>query len=126
MTRRRGGVAIEFAVVLPVLLVIIAGVLEWGQIVVREVAVTQIARDAALAGARTELTEDPAAVAIARATAALTEAGFTGGGAEVATVDIDGDAGLAVTVHAPYRRTIPLVPAPTTLTCTVTARLEDQ
>lgn len=112
--------------VLPVLLVIIAGVLEWGQIVVKEVAITQIARDAALAGARTEKTEDPSAVAISRAQAALTTAGFTGGAAEANDTSVGTDEALAVTVSAPYARTIPLVPVPAVITATVTARLEDQ
>lgn len=126
VTRRRGGVAIELAVVLPVLLVIVAGVLEWGQIVVAEVAITQVARDAALAGARTEKAENPDAIALARAQAALTQAGFVGGTVHVAEVAVGADEGLAVTVSAPYHRTIPLVPTPATLTATVTARLEDQ
>jgi Flp pilus assembly protein TadG len=128
VTRRRGGVAVEFGIVLPVLLLFVAGVLEWGRVVVAEVAVTGIARDAALTGARAESEDDPAAVARARAEGALAEARYDLHGASVTVdeVDVGGERGLQVRVSAPYTRKVPIVPTPGAVTGEVTARLEDQ
>lgn len=115
----------EFAVLLPVLLLLVAGVLEWGRIVVHDVALVQVARDAALTGARTEAEDDPAGVARSRANAALEELGLSGS-VEVDSVSLDSGEALQVQVRVAWPGRIPIVPTPEWLTATVTARLEDQ
>ena len=42
--RTRGSVAIEFALVAPVLLVLVAGVLDWGVALERQISLVDIAR----------------------------------------------------------------------------------
>lgn len=118
----------ELSLVLPVLLILTAGVLEWGRIVAAEVGMTQVARDAALAGARTGRADDPAGVARTRAEAAATAAGLDRRGLEVVVGEttVDGAEALVVTVRAPYVASVPLVPVPATISATLTARLEDQ
>ena len=126
--RRRGSVALEFAVTLPVLLLILVGVIEWGWYLSRDVACLQTARDGALAGSLTRQEDDPAATARARAYLALDAAGFPGGTAQVTATELDSGEGLAIRVrvsvaHAPF---VPLVPTPDTLRAEVTMRLVDQ
>lgn len=128
VTHRRGSVAVELALTAPILAILLAGVLEWGDVLVGEVALVQIARDAALTGARAARADDPEGVADARAEAALRAAGYrfdpgavTIGRTSLATGDV-----LDVTIVVPHAARVPFVPTPRTLRATTSARLEDQ
>jgi Flp pilus assembly protein TadG len=128
VTRRRGSVAVELGLTAPILAVILAGVLEWGDVLVGEVSLVQIARDAALAGARTAQADDPEGVARDRAEAAIAAAGYrfapatiTIGRTRLATGEV-----LDVAVQVPHTARVPFVPTPRTLRATTSARLEDQ
>lgn len=118
----------ESALVIPVLLVLLVGVLEYGRLLVSEVAVVQIARDAALAGARTAEADDPDAVSTARAGTGLTAAGLEAGASSVVVSRVTLPCGEAIQVHVsvPFDAIVPLVPVPGNLAASTTARLEDQ
>ena len=76
--RRAGGAAVEFAITLPVLMVLLAGVIEWGCFLQRQVSVVQAARDGALAASLTPRSGDAAATAEERARSSLELAGVDG------------------------------------------------
>ena len=123
---RRGSVAVELALLLPVLLVLLVGALEWGRVLEAQVAIVQVARDGALAGARAGADGDPAGVAEARARAGLAALGRDAGAAEVVVAAMPlsvGDA-IQVTITTPYAGGSTLVPVPAQLSAAVTARLE--
>lgn len=125
---RRGSVAVELALLVPVLLVLLVGSLEWGRVLEAQVALTQVARDAALAGARAGVDGDPAGVAEARARAALAALGRDGAGADVLVEAVPLSVGDAVRVRVttPYAGGSTLVPVPAQLSAAVTARVEGQ
>lgn len=118
----------ESALVIPVLLVLLVGVLEYGRLLVAEVAVVQIARDAALAGARTAEDEEPDGVATARAGTGLTVAGLDAGVSRVVVSRVTLPCGEAIQVYVsvPFDAIVPLVPVPGNVAASTTARLEDQ
>lgn len=127
MSRRAGNAATELAFALPVLLLLGAGVAEWGWWFRWEVTVAQIARDAALTASITAARDDPAGAAEARARAALLAAGLPTGNAIVLAETTPTTAGPAmrVLVSAPYRGLVPLIPSPARLSADATFRLQD-
>ena len=127
VSRRRGAVAVEFALVLPILLALLIGVLEWGRVLEREVALVQVVRDGALAAARSAHTLDHAGVARARITGGLPDAGFAAADADISVtpVVLACGAALEVRVSLPFAPMVPLVPVPASLSSVTTVRLED-
>lgn len=125
MRRRRGAVAVEFAFSLPVMFALIAGVIEWGWYLHREVAVTQAVRDGALAGCVHVVPADAEGIATARAEAALNLAGLDGDAATI-TADIsatvDGDM-ITVTAELPYTGILNFLPTPATMRASSTFRM---
>lgn len=115
--RRRGSAAVEFALVLPALALLLAGALEWGWYLRHEVVVIHLARDAAAAGALTKRTDGPADVAEVRAWDALTELHLDPQGAQVNGTLTDTALGPLITleVNVPYQPLLSLVPSPATL-----------
>lgn len=125
MRPRRGSVAVEFAVSLPVIFVLLVGVIEWGWYLHREVGVIQAVRDGALAGSVHVDPEAAEGVAVDRADAALAAAGFDPGAANtVATISstAEGDV-ILVTTSLPYTSMLKLLPTPATLAAESTFRL---
>ncbi len=125
---KRGGAATELALVLPVLLALLGGVVEWGWFVVQSVAVTGAARDGALAGTLVEADAGPDTVAEARARESLTGSGLDGAGATVAATLGSTSEGTVVQVdcevaHDPL---FPLLPMPATHRSRASFRLVDQ
>lgn len=88
----RGAAAVEFAIILPLLLILVAGIVDFGRLLYAEVMVTNAARE----GARMLAMGYPASDADARAAAASPNMGVVGG------------------LGAPSRITCPANPAPTT------------
>lgn len=123
---RRGHAALEFALVLPVLLLLVVAVLDWGGVLAQQTALVQIARDAASMGSRVRPVNGPIAAAQARCLDALTYAGFDAGTATVTVQLRQPSAGqsIEVAVRVPYRALSGLLPVPTTLSATVTMRME--
>lgn len=125
MRRRRGAVAVEFAFSLPVMFTLIAGVIEWGWYLHREVAVTQAVRDGALAGCVHVVPADAEGVASARTETSLDVAGLDGDAATItATISAtaDGDM-ISVTAEMPYTGILNLLPTPATMRATATFRM---
>lgn len=127
-TNRRANTAIEVALTLPLFLVLLAGVLEWGLVLPRQSVVEHCARDAARAGALTESSDDPAGAAAARARQRLAEAGFDVDAATVTAVVMSSAVGdlVSVEISLPYPPLLGLVPTGATLEGTGRMRLEDQ
>lgn len=126
MKRARGGaVAVEFAITLPVLMVLLVGVIEWGWHLHRRVAVVQAVRDGALAGCVVQDPTEAESIAVERTEAALDAAGFTSADATVeanSSVEATGDV-ITVSASVPYTSIFKLVPVSDTLVAESTFRL---
>lgn len=97
-----GSVAIEFALVLPVLLMLVAGTLDWGIALSHQVSLIDVTRDAAFAGARATSAEGPETVARARALSGLDTAGLDASAATVTTSRVTLSSGSALRVHITF------------------------
>ncbi len=136
MKRRnqRGSNAVEFALTLPVLVVMLSGLIDYGWYFSQHQAVLSAVREATRAGTLAGEDEDAAAIAIARAQEALTQAGLNGG---AATVDVD-FLGAAPNLLIEVDVSVPFSPLmgtlallgdhtyPPTLNGRLVARIEDQ
>lgn len=76
--QRRGSDAIEFALVLPVILLILSGLIDYGVFLQERSAMVSAVRSGARVGAMTDFTNGPEAEAIAVATNAFTQSGTRG------------------------------------------------
>ncbi len=111
---RRGGGALEAALVLPVLLVVLVGLIEAAWIFHGQQAMTRAVRWGCRDGAVAESPEDPAEVAVAAIEAHLGDAGFScpAGGceAEVSQQWSVGERYLACTLTAPHAPLSGMIP----------------
>lgn len=128
--RRRASVSLEFALVAPILVVLLVGVVEWGVVFAQEVALIQVVREAAHTGARVRRSADPAPneVARARVMAALPGAGFQPGDATVLSQVESTASGftLRLRVSVDRQALFSLVPSTDTLSAETVMRMEDQ
>lgn len=89
--RDRGAAAVEFALVLPVLLLLVLGSIDWGYFFYVQQVVTNAAREGARVGSLTPFDSGDAGVSQSEADAAartyMTNAGLTGGVGVVAVAD---------------------------------------
>lgn len=125
---RRGSNAVEFALILPILITLFAGIVEWGWTLNQQMMVVQAAREGARVGASTPRDEDPEGAASARVVESLNDMGLNGGAASV-TATITGaypDELIQVTLALPHQPIIGLVPIPVDLKAALTMRLEEQ
>jgi Flp pilus assembly protein TadG len=124
---RRGSNAIEFAMLLPVLMAIVSAIVDYGWYYSEELAVIASAREGARAGAVTPM-PDACAAAITRARAALIDAGLDGDRAllRATTRGAAPDQVLTVTAEVPFVKLLGLVPTPGRLRAATTMRVEDQ
>ncbi len=124
---RRGSISVEFAVTLPIVLLLLIGVLEWGRMLAREVAVVTVARDAAHAGALTRKADDPTLVARLQAEDGLRAAGFDPALATVAARSFPNPAGtmLELRVTVPFTALFGLIPVSPQLHAVTTIRMEE-
>ena len=102
--RRRGGAAIEFALVLPVLLTLLFGILEYGWLFLQQANVLSAVREGVRLGVTYDTADDPEGIAEARVAEILSGYGFN-----TATASIDAsitgsspDAVLTVSAELPY------------------------
>ncbi len=127
--RRRGNVAIEFALVLPLLVALGVGIIDYGWYLSRASRVVVAVRDAARLGI-TYAEDDgstPDVVAVQRAREALQEAGIAcGDDCEVVAVlgAVGGVPSLTVSVSAPFVPIAGLVPTPADMSVELTMALE--
>ena len=125
---RRGSNAVEFALILPILITLLAGIVEWGWTLNQQMMVVQAAREGARAGVSTPRDDDPETAAQARVIQSLNDMGLNGSAATV-TVSIVGaypDELLQVNLALPHQPIIGLVPIPVDLKAALTMRLEEQ
>lgn len=125
---RRGSNAVEFALILPILITLLAGIVEWGWTLNQQMMVVQAAREGARAGVSTPRDDDPETAAQARVVQSLNDMGLNGSAATV-TVSIVGaypDELLQVNLALPHEPIIGLVPIPVDLKAALTMRLEEQ
>ena len=128
MRRRTGSAAVEFAFAAPVMMLLLAGVVEWGYYIQREQLVVQAVRDGALAGSAVLDHDDAETVAQQRTTDGLELAGFADADFDVNVTTSTDDAGDVVTVSADvtYGPVLNMLPTPDTLHAESTFRLVDQ
>ena len=122
---RRGSQAVEFALVLPILLMMISAAVDVGDYLGRNRALVEAAADGARAGAADA--DDPAGVAEATAATAWDAMGSFG--TPRFSASIDGQAPqqrVVVSATLPYEPFFGLVPTPETLSYTCAFRLDDQ
>ncbi len=115
--RPRGSVAVEFALTLPVLLLLLVGVVDYGWYFLIQGAVQNAAKDSVRMGVVADRDEDPTALAEGVMLDVLADAGLPCSG--MCTVDaamtvVAGYRLLEVTVDRPFDPIVGLVPTPGT------------
>lgn len=125
---RRGGAAVELALILPVLMALMLGALEWGWYLDQSLAVVHVARDAAYAGALTPAARGPDSVARARAEEALLARGYAFADVRASATLVPGAFGpeVEVAIDVTYRPLVLGVLTPGRLGASATALLEDR
>lgn len=117
-----GTAAIEFGLVLPVLLLILVGIVDYGHLHFTRLAMTNAAREGARVGV-TLPADEARAAAIAAADAYLDRAGVTA--AVAATTPSDAEPTVTVTVTLdPFTPLVGLVPTPDRLAVSASMRWE--
>lgn len=124
---RKAAQVVEFALLFPVFLVMLAALADYGWFLSQHVGVTQAARDAARAGALAWGDQDPTLLAQAAAEATLDSWNIQGGQLDTTYV-LDPDLGqlIEVSITVPFEPLLNLVPAPEHLDQTVIMRTEIQ
>jgi Flp pilus assembly protein TadG len=127
--RRRGGAAIEFALVLPVLLGLLFGIIEYGWMFLQQSNIVSAVREGVRLGVTyaTDATPDPAEAAADRIEAVLADYAIVDATVVTAYEGASPDETLTVTVNVPYQ---PLIGwkglAPDNLSASMTMLLELQ
>ncbi|MBW1878717.1 MAG: pilus assembly protein [Deltaproteobacteria bacterium] len=121
---RKGGAGLEFALVLPVLLLLILPIIDFTWFFLNMQHVQEAAWSGARAGARIKLDDDPVAVAEAMAKASLEASMPAYAASATCTATIDGDI-LRLKVRVPYDSLAGFVKMPTDLYVNYRMRLED-
>lgn len=126
---RRGASAVEFALTLPIVMLIISAVLDYGWFLAQDANVLHAVREGARVGVAVPLDDGPDTAAINHTTQILEVMGIgCGSGCEV-TATIGTTATLDVmTVRAviPYDPLLGIVPVPVELRSELTMALEEQ
>jgi Flp pilus assembly protein TadG len=127
---RRGAAAIEFAMVLPVLIALLFGIIEYGWIFFQQSNILAAAREGARYGVTFEQggSPTPTSAAQTRVSSVLTSYGIDSASATVSATQSGSSPSEVLTVQivVPYDPLIGLVPTPDNLTGTMTMLLELQ
>ncbi len=127
--RRQAGAAVEFALTLPVLLLLLAGVVDYGWYFFVQSAVLNAAKDAVRMGVVADMGEDPGDLAEEIMTEVLDDAGLPCGGTCTVTGNITVISGyrlLEVEVDRPFDPIVGLFPTPASNAVSYRMLLEDQ
>jgi Flp pilus assembly protein TadG len=117
-----GSAAIEFGLILPLLLVVLVGIIDYGQIHFTRLTMTNAAREGARVGV-TMAESDAQAAAVAATSSYLGRAGVNA--VVTATAPSQGSPTVTVTVTVdPYTPLIGLVPTPSLLSVSASMRWE--
>lgn len=129
MSRVRGAEAVEFALTLPILVILVAGIFDYGWYFHQQLSLQSATRQAARSASVLPQTGDVDAAARASIAAAL-EADGQGGLDPAVTVEVvtaaNGEQAVRVDATAPYTGLWSLVALPFQLRATVVMRREDQ
>lgn len=117
-----GTAALEFGLVLPLLLVVLVGIIDYGHIHFTRLAMTNAAREGARVGVTLPESEAQAA-AVASASAYLENAGIDGTVTATAPSQANPTVSVTVTIN-PFEPLIGLVPTPARLTVSASMRWE--
>ena len=127
---RRGSSAIEFALILPVIMVIMAGILEYGWYLFQLSSVVHAVRDGTRIGVTVPIEEGPEAIAAAHARSVLEGLGVpcSGGSCVVeATLQPAGDVTvMRLDIEVPYEPVVGLLPHPSHLRGHFTMMMQDR
>lgn len=126
--QRRGSQAIEFAIILPVLMAIIAGMVDYGWYFYQQQRLTVAVRDGVRVGSVSEWEDDPASLAEDRVRVAYSETGLDPE-ALTLSASIEGSVPnkmVRVEATQAFSPMFGLVPTPGALSAVLTMRLEDQ
>ena len=130
-TRRRGSAAVEFALTMPVLLVIIFGVLDYSWYIKQATDVVRATREGLRVGVTVAATDGPDTAAETQVIAVLDGYGLACEG----TLDCDitatnttlsGLNAITLSVRVPYVPLVGMVPTPEAMATELTMALEDQ
>lgn len=122
---RRGNNAIEFALLLPVLLTLVFGALEYSWYFVQYEAVVRAAQVGVRAGSQIKRSLNPQTTAANVAKSTLTTSQPALGATATATGSVLTNNTVQIILSAPYKPLIKFVPTPATVTYTAVMRLED-
>lgn len=102
---QRGGAAVEFALLLPVLIMVLFGIIEFGVALSRQQVLDTASREGARLGIRQAVPRPTSANIQAQVRRVFTQAGVTGVTPTIAVTGAGGPSGtdLIVTVSAPYQ-----------------------
>ena len=122
---RRGNNAIEFALLLPVLLTLVFGAIEYSWYFVQYEAVVRAAQVGVRAGSQIKRTANPQTTAANVAKSTLTTSQPALGATATANGSVLTNNTVQILLSAPYKPLIKFVPTPATVTYTAVMRLED-
>lgn len=125
--RTRGTQAVEFALLLPVMLGIVSGIVDYGWFLQQRQLMLEAARNGARAGSVTPPADDPAGTAGATTALALNELGFLGETeVEVEQLGVVPHVRVRVIIRADFEPFFGLVPTPDAMDSVSSMRLEEQ
>jgi len=126
-TKRRGSEALEFALSLPILLVILAGIVDFGWFATHQSAVFGAAAYGARAGSMTPQDLDPVATAKLSSERDLLDSRVTDATVTAGLVTLPtGEQAIEVEVHAPYSGIWGFVPLPVDYQGHAVRRMDEQ
>jgi len=128
---RRGSAAVEFALTVPVLMVIIFGVLDYSWYIKQATDVVRATREGLRLGVGVSQDDGPDAAAESQTEIVLAGYGLdceSGLDCEIEAVNttVDGLDAVTLTVVVPYEPLVGMVPAPEQMRAEITMALEDQ
>jgi hypothetical protein len=128
--RRRGSTAIEFALTLPVIFVIMAGILEYGWYLFQLSSVVHAVRDGTRIGVTVPLEEGPETIASTHARNVLdglgVPCGTSGCTVEASLIPVGDITIMQLQIEAPYEPVVGLLPYPSVLTAHFTMMMQEQ
>ena len=123
---RRGANAIEFALLLPVLIALVAGVLDFGVYFDTRRDVVNAARDGTRAAVAHHVMDEVVEMAEERTRRSLDNQGIVGATVVGRMTGGDGERMLTIEVAAPYHAPIGIIPSPPDYSVSYTMMLEHQ
>ena len=127
LRQRRGGAqALEFALTLPVLLLLVSGIVDYGWFFVRQFQVEDAIREGARLGVTMKLDEDPVAIATARTERLLGSVGTGRGAVAGSIIGVPGEMTLHMYVEVEAEALFGMLPSPKVHKSSLEMFLENQ